>query len=115
MTGGFGGLGPFLVLLLVGFLPNEAWRMLAIVISRNLDEGSEWLVWVRAVATAVLAGVVAQLTLAPPANLAGVPLAVRIGAALFGLLVFLAMRRSVFAGVLAGEAALVAGALLVTR
>lgn len=115
MTADFGGLGLFLVLLLVGFLPNEVWRMLAIVISRNLDEGSEWLVWVRAVATAVLAGVVAQLTFAPPANLAAVPLAVRIGAALFGFLVFLAVRRSVFAGVLAGEAALVAGALLVTR
>ncbi len=105
-------LTPFLVLLLVGVLPNEVWRMLAVLLSRGLDEGSEWLEWVRAVATAVLAGVVAQLTLSPPPALAAVPLGLRIAAALFGFAAFLLARRSVFVGVVAGEAALVAGALL---
>ena len=52
------GLAPYLVLIAAGFLPNEVWRMLGIVVAHGLDEGSEFVVWVRAVATGLLAGVV---------------------------------------------------------
>jgi hypothetical protein len=45
-----------LVLLIAGFLPNEIWRMLGLWLGGGVDEGSELLVWVRAVATAILAG-----------------------------------------------------------
>jgi len=103
----------YLVLILVGFLPNEVWRMFGVVLARSLDENSQVLVWVRAVATAVLAGVVAQLIFFPAGALASVPLAVRVAAALCGLGAFLAIRRSVFAGVVVGEVVLLAGALLV--
>jgi hypothetical protein len=51
--------GPYLVLLLAGFLPTEIWRMLGLLVSRGIDEGSEILIWVRAVATAILAAVAA--------------------------------------------------------
>jgi hypothetical protein len=102
----------YLVLILVGFLPNEVWRVLGLMLARGLDEGSEILVWVRAVATAVLAGVVAQLIFFPAGALAAVPMSVRVGAALCGFLAFLLIRRSVFAGVVVGEAVLLAGALL---
>jgi hypothetical protein len=102
----------WLVLILVGFLPNEVWRMLGVVLARGIDENSEILVWVRAVATAVLAGVVAQLIFFPAGALAAVPLAVRVAAALCGFVAFLSIRRSVFAGVAVGEAVLLAGALL---
>ena len=37
----------------------------------GVDEGSEVLVWVRAVATAILAGVIAQILVHPPGALAG--------------------------------------------
>jgi hypothetical protein len=104
-------LNPYLALVLVGFLPNEVWRWLGVFFSRGLDEESEVLVWVRAVATAILAGVVAQLILFPPGALATVPVAVRLAATAIGFLAFLLIRRSVFAGVLAGELALLAGAL----
>jgi hypothetical protein len=104
-------LGPYVALVLVGFLPNEIWRLLGIVVARQLDEGSELLVWVRAVATAVLAGVISQLVLLPPGALAQVPLPARLTAAAIGFLTFLIVGRSIFAGVLAGEIALVAGAL----
>ena len=104
-------LGPYLALVLVGFLPNEVWRILGIVVARRLDEESEFLVWVRAVATAVLAGVVAQLILMPPGALADVRLAVRLGAVVTGFLAFLCVRRSVFVGVLVGEITLVVAAL----
>jgi hypothetical protein len=112
MTGSALDLGPYVALVLVGFLPNEIWRMLGILVARQLDEDSELLVWVRAVATAVLAGVISQLVLMPPGALAGVPLVARLAAVVIGFLAYLAVRRSVFAGVLAGELALVAGALL---
>ena len=111
-TYGVLALGPYLALLLVGFLPNEIWRMLGIVVARGLDEDSELLVWVRAVATAVLAGVISQLVLTPPGPLANVPLAARLGAVTLGFIAFLIARRSIFIGVLTGEIALVAGALL---
>jgi hypothetical protein len=102
----------YLVLILVGFLPNEVWRMLGLALARGLDENSEILVWVRAVATAILAGVVAQLIFFPAGALAAVPMSVRVAAALAGFVAFLLIRRSLFAGVLVGEAVLLAGALL---
>ncbi len=103
---------PYLALILVGFLPNEVWRMLGVVVARGLDEDSELLVWVRAVATAVLAGVIAKLTLFPPGVLAAVPVGIRLLAIAAGFTAFLAIRRSVFAGVIVGEVALLLGAFL---
>jgi hypothetical protein len=105
----------WLVLILVGFLPNEVWRMIGVVLARGIDEQSEILAWVRAVATAVLAGVVAQLIFFPAGALAAVPLTVRVAAALAGFIAFLLIRRSVFAGVAVGEAVLLAGTLLLIR
>jgi hypothetical protein len=102
---------PYLALLLLGFLPSELWRWLGIVLGRGLDEESEVILWVRAVATPLVAGVVARIVLIPPGALAGVPLWVRLAALGCGFLAFLLIRRSAFAGVLAGEAVLVAGAL----
>jgi branched-subunit amino acid transport protein AzlD len=103
--------GPYLALILAGFLPTELWRMLGLLVSRGIDEGSEILIWVRAVATAILAGVAAQLILASSGALAAIPMPVRIAAALIGFLGYFLIRRSVFAGVLSGEAALIAGAV----
>jgi Branched-chain amino acid transport protein (AzlD) len=103
-------LAPYLVLIAAGFLPNEVWRMLGIVVAHGVDEGSELVVWVRAVATGLLAGVVAKIILFPPGGLADVGLAVRLTAIAIGFLAFMAVRRSVFVGVLAGEAALIMGA-----
>ena len=111
MTATLSELGPYLALILFGFLPNEFWRVLGLVLVRGLDEDSQVVVWIRAVATAMLAAVLAQLILASSGALAGIPVLVRVGAAATGFAAFLLIRRSVFAGVLAGEAALVAGAL----
>jgi hypothetical protein len=105
-------LTPYVLLLLVGFLPNEIWRWLGIVLARGLDEDAEPVVWVRAVATAVLAGVIARIIVLPPGALAGVPLPVRVGAMSIGFAGFLALRRSTLAGILIGEAALLGGAVL---
>jgi hypothetical protein len=103
-------LSPYLVLIAAGFLPNEIWRMLGVVAAHGLDEGSEIFVWVRAVATAVLAGVIAKIVLFPPAGLADIPLTIRLSAVAAGFVAFLVARGSVFVGVVVGEAVLVAGA-----
>ena len=105
-------LGPYLAMLLAGALPNEFWRLIGIAAARRLDEDSELLVWVRAVATAVLAGVISQLVLFPPGPLAAIVLPARLAAVAIGFLTFLVFRRSVFAGVLTGEMVLVSASLI---
>ena len=110
MSAFVGDLAPYVMLVLVGFLPNEVWRMLGVVLAHDLDEDSEIVAWVRAVATAVLAGVIARVVVLPPGALASVPLGVRIGAMAIGFAAFLAIRRSAYAGILIGEAALLIGA-----
>jgi Branched-chain amino acid transport protein (AzlD) len=108
----YADLWPYIALLLLGFLPNELWRWLGLILGRGLDERSEILVWVRAVATAILAGVIAKITLFPPGALASVPTSVRLAAIAAGLAAFLLVRRSLLAGIAAGEAVLLAGAAI---
>ena len=103
-------LGPYLALILVGFLPNEVWRWLGLLAARSLTEDSEVVVWVRAVATAIMAGIIAQLIVTSSGALATVPLAVRVAAVAAGFAAFLLIRRSVLAGVVVGEAILIVGA-----
>jgi hypothetical protein len=101
------GLWPYLVLIVFGFLPSEIWRVLAVFLSRGFDERAEILVWVRAVATTLVAGVVAKILFAPTGALVSVPLAWRLGALALGVAAFFLARRSVMTGVIAGEAALI--------
>ena len=96
-------LWPYLALIVAGFLPNEIWRWLGLIAARGLDEDSQIIVWVRAVATAILAGVIAQLISTSSGVLATIPLGVRIAAAVAGFIAFLVVRRSVVAGVVVGE------------
>lgn len=105
----------YVALILVGFLPSEVWRWLGVLLGRGLDEDSELILWVRAVATALVAGVIARIVLFPPGGLAGVPLEVRLGAIACGLVGFFLLRRSPFAGLIVGEAALVIGVLAIGR
>ncbi len=109
MNPAFNDLWPYMVLLLVGFLPNEIWRALGLVLAHGLNERSEIVVWSRAVATAILAGVIAKLIVFASGDLAGIPLGLRVGAAACGFVAFLAVKRSVFVGVAVGEAVLLTG------
>jgi branched-subunit amino acid transport protein len=97
------------VLLVAGVIPNQIWRMLGLWFGGGIDEGSEGLIWVRAVATAVLAGVIAQIVVQPPGALASVPGFLRYGAVAAGFAAFMLTRRSIFAGVICGEAVMMAG------
>lgn len=112
MSAALTDLWPYLILVTVGFLPNEIWRVLGLVLARGLNEDSEVVMWSRAIATATLAGVIAKLLLFSNGSLAAIPLGVRLGAAAIGFVVFLLAKRSVFAGVAVGEMALLAGGYL---
>jgi hypothetical protein len=100
---------PWILLILVGVLPNEMWRMLGVVAARGIDEKSELIIWVRAVATATLTGVVSKIVVFAPGALATVPLAVRLAAVAAGLAAFFLMRQSVLAALVTGVAAILAG------
>ena len=97
------------VLFVAGVIPNQIWRMLGLWFGGGLDEGSELLVWLWAGATAILAGVIAQIVVQPPGALAGVPALLRYGAVAAGFATFMLSRKSIFAGVAIGEVILVGG------
>jgi len=56
---------PYLFILLAGAIPTQIWRSLGIILSRSMDENGEILKWVRAVATALVAGLIAKLVIFP--------------------------------------------------
>lgn len=97
------------ILFVAGVIPNQIWRMLGLWFGGGIDEGSELLVWVRAVATAILAGVIAQIVVHPPGALASVPAFLRYGAVAAGFAAFMLSRKSIFAGVALGELVLIGG------
>ncbi|HXL68005.1 MAG TPA: AzlD domain-containing protein [Xanthobacteraceae bacterium] len=103
-------LWPYLLVILAGFLPTEIWRSAAVLLAHGLDEDSEWLIYVRAVATALVAGVITRIVLVPTGDLVAVPLLIRVGAVGGGFLVFFVAQRSMLLGVLAGETIMIAGA-----
>ena len=53
MSAFFGDWHPLVVLVLAGVIPNQIWRMLGLCLGSGLDEGSDLLMWVKAVATAI--------------------------------------------------------------
>lgn len=103
------GLSPYVAILLGAALPTHVWRWLGVLLAGKLDETSELIVWVKAVATALLAALIAKLILDPAGALAAVPVAVRIGATALGFAAYVASRNRLFFGVATAEAALLAG------
>ncbi|GAA0782517.1 AzlD domain-containing protein [Roseibium denhamense] len=101
--------GPFVVILVAGWLATDVWRWLGVFAGGHLREDGELLIWVRCVATALVAGVISKLILFPQGVLADTPLALRLAAAAFGFLAFQVSRQRVIVGVLAAEAFLVIG------
>jgi branched-subunit amino acid transport protein len=108
-----GPLWPYAVVIIAGFLPTEIWRVLGVFAGRRLEEDSPVLEWVRLVAAALVAGVVAKLVLFPSGALAIIPWPARLGAIACGLLVLWLTRGRVLLALLAGLAALVGLALAI--
>jgi len=101
----------YLLVILAGFLPTDVFRFAAVLFSRRIDEDSEVLILVRAVATALLAGVIARLVLFPTGDLASVPLWIRLSTIAVGVAGYFLFRKSVLAGVIVAEIVIVGGAI----
>ena len=106
------GLWGCLVLLGMAVVFHEPWRWLGIVLGRDLDIESPLFSWVRAVATALVAGLVMRLTLFPVGALEQMPTGLRVGAFCVGLAVFFLAGRKLAPGVVAGALTLITGAML---
>ncbi len=59
----------FVFIAIAGWLATDIWRWLGVLAGNRLDESSEALNWVRAVATALVAAVVAKLIIFPTGTL----------------------------------------------
>lgn len=79
----------YLVIAVAGWLATDIWRWLGVLTGNRLNEDSEALYWVRAVATALVMAVTAKLIVFPTGTLATAPLWLRLGAAGIGFAAFL--------------------------
>ena len=103
---------PYLFIFLAGSLATDMWRYLGVYFAGHIDENAEILVFIRALATALVAAVIAKLILYPDGALAASPVWLRMGAAATGFCAYLASGKKVYAGVLSAEAVLISGLLL---
>ena len=103
---------PYLFIVLAGVLPTDVWRWLGVFAAGRLTEDMPAFALVKSIATALVAGVIAQLLLAPSGALATVPLSVRLAAATIGFAAMEAAGRRGWVGILVGEAVLLAGLLV---
>lgn len=103
---------PYLYILVAAWLVTDAWRFLGVALGGRLSEDSEILVLVRAIATALVAAVIANLIIAPSGPLADTPLLLRIGAAALGFVAYLLSAKRILVGIAVTEIVLLAGIAL---
>ena len=101
----------YVVIVIAGFLATDIWRWMGVLIGHRLNEDSEALYWVRAVATSLVMAVTAKLIVFPTGTLANSPLWLRLAAAGIGFVVFLGTGKRVVVGVLVPIAILIVGLL----
>ncbi|MEO1198837.1 MAG: AzlD domain-containing protein [Pseudomonadota bacterium] len=94
-------------LIIAGVVMTYMWRFAGVLAAQRLSPDSEALRWVRAVATALIAGIVAQLVVSPPGALGEMPELARYVAFVTGCMAFFILGRSVPLGVGAAIAALI--------
>jgi hypothetical protein len=102
---------PYAFILLAGFLPTDVWRWLGVVFANQIDERSQIVAFARAVATALVAAVIARLVLVPEGSLASIPGWARVLALSAGFATYLLLGQRIVAGILVAEAILVGAAL----
>ncbi len=108
----FGAWWPYIFIAVAGWLATDVWRWLGVLIGNRLLDDSLALIWVRAVATALVAAVIARLILFPTGALEATPMALRIVATMVGFGAFIVSRQRVVVGIVAAEAVLIGGMAL---
>ncbi|MBN9052999.1 MAG: AzlD domain-containing protein [Rhizobiales bacterium] len=84
----FEGYWPYVYIAVAGWLATDFWRWAGVLVGNRIDERSELLNWVRAVATALVAAVIAKMIFFPTGTLTSSPLWLRLGAVAFGAAAF---------------------------
>lgn len=105
----FEGWWPYVFIAIAGWLATDLWRWLGVLAGNRLRDDSEVLNWVRAVATALVAAVIAKLILYPTGVLEHSPLWLRLGSIAAGALAFFAGRQKPAIGIVTAIAVLAAG------
>jgi branched-subunit amino acid transport protein len=82
----------YLLIFLVGSLPTVIWRFLGVYFAVKISEDSEVFVWVRSVATALIAALVMRIVIAPTGLLAQTALSSRVLALGAAVVIFAVMR-----------------------
>jgi Branched-chain amino acid transport protein (AzlD) len=100
--------GVYGVIALVAVLAHEPWRWFGLLLGRNVSVDSEIFLWVRAVATALVAGLVFRLILFPAGAMAHVPISLRLAALGGAIGIFFLCGRHLGAGVAGGAGLLIA-------
>lgn len=104
---------PYLFIAVAGWLATDIWRWLGVLVGNRLKEDSAALVWVRSVATALVAAVIAKLIIYPTGALQEVPVALRLVAVAGGFFAFLAGGKRIWVGIAVALGLLAGGQLLV--
>ena len=103
---------PLLYILVAGIAANAVWRIGGLLLSSGISEDGPFIAWVKAVSTALVAGLVARIVIFPPGALAEISMPVRVGAFVLGIAVFYAARRHLGLGVVASTLSLIGAHLL---
>ena len=103
---------PYVFILAAAVVPTEIWRSIGVLAAGRLDEAAPTFALVRAVATALVAAVIAKMIVLPDGALAEVPIAARVGAAAIGFAAMEWSGRRLWVGILVGELSLLAALLL---
>ena len=99
-------------LVIAGIAVTYFWRALGTLLSARIDPGGATFQWVSCVSYAMLAGLIARMTVMPFGELASVPLSDRLLAMACAFVVFCALGRSVLLGVSSGVLVLIAATLI---
>lgn len=105
------GWWPFAYILIAGWLATDFWRFAGVLLGRRMSETSQAFLFVRAIATSLVAAVIARLIVFPSGALAETALALRLAAAAIGFAAFLAAGQRIAVGVGVAVAVLIAGML----
>lgn len=100
---------PFLFILVAGWLATDSWRFLGVYFGGRIADDSDVLVFVRSVATALVAAVIGNLIVFPSGALAATAVELRLLAAAAGFVAYLVLGRHIVIGIAVAEVVLLGG------
>lgn len=99
--------GGYLAIALLALVAHESWRWLGAFLGRRVTEADDVFVWVRYVASALVAALAMRLIFFPAGVLAEIAFSARLAATIIGVGVFLATKRNLALGIGGGSLSLV--------